>query len=81
MSNFDAVGIEVGKRLQDAKKLLGHINAIERDVANQDLTKVLKGSFFVLLYAALEKTVFYLVNQCIQILNGKQVKLLDLKPV
>ena len=81
MSNFDAVGIESGKRLQDAKRLLDHITLIERDVASQELVKVLKGSFFVLLYGALEKTVFYLVNQCIQILNTKHKKLLDLKPV
>lgn len=81
MSNFDAVGIESGKRLQDARKLLDHISQIERDAASQDLAKVLKGSFFVLLYGALEKTVFYLVNQCIQILNTKHEKLFDLKPV
>lgn len=81
MSNFDAVGIESGKRLQDAKRLLDHITQIERDVASQELVKVLKGSFFVLLYGALEKTVFHLVNQCIQILNTKHEKLLDLKPV
>ena len=49
MSNFDAVGIESGKRLQDAKRLLDHITQIERDVASQELVKVLKGSFFVLL--------------------------------
>ena len=60
MSNFDAVGIESGKRLLDAKRLLDHITQIERDVASQELVKVLKGSFFVLLYGALEKTVFYL---------------------
>ena len=81
MNNFDAVGIESGIRLQDARKLLDHITQIERDAASQDLVKVLKGSFFVLLYGALEKTVFYLVNQCIQILNTKHEKLLDLKPV
>lgn len=81
MSNFDAVGIESGKRLQDAKKLLDHITQIERDLAYQELVKILKGSFFVLLYGALEKTVFYLVNQCIQILNNKHEKLLNLKPV
>lgn len=81
MSNFDAVGIESGKRLQDAKRLLDHITQIERDVASQELVKVLKGSFFVLLYGALEKAVFYLVNQCIQILNTKHEKLLSLKPV
>ena len=81
MTNFDAVGIESGKRLQDAKRLLDHITLIERDVASQELVKVLKGSFFVLLYGALEKTVFYLVNQCIQILNTKHEKLLSLKPV
>lgn len=81
MSSFDAVGIESGKRLQDAKRLLDHITLIERDVASQELVKVLKGSLFVLLYGALEKTVFYLVNQCIQILNTKHEKLLSLKPV
>ena len=81
MSNFDAVGIESAKRLQDSKKLLDHISQIERDPASQELVKVLKGSFFVLLYGALEKTVFFLVNLCIQILNTKHEKLLDLKPV
>ena len=81
MSNFNAVGIESGKRLQDAKKLLDHITQIERVAESQELVKILKGSFFVLLYGALEKTVFYLVNQCIQILNAKHEKLLNLKPV
>ena len=81
MNNFDAVGIESGKRLQDAMNLLNHISQIERDPISQELSKVLKGTFFVLLYGALEKTVFYLVNQCIQILNSKHEKLLDLKPV
>jgi hypothetical protein len=81
MNNFDAVGLESDKRLRDAKKLLDLVVQIERSPGDQELVKVLKGSFFVLLYGALEKTVFYLVNQCIQILNSKHEKLLDLKPV
>ena len=81
MNNFRAVEIESAQRLLDAKKLLDHITQIERDPELRDLVKILKGSFFVLLYGALEKTVFYLVNQCIQILNSTHERLLDLKPV
>lgn len=81
MAHFTAVDLEAQDRLNDAKKVLDYIHTIEPDHALTELCKVLKGSFFVLLYAALEKTVFYLVNQCIQILNTKNLQLLDIKPV
>lgn len=82
MAHFTAVDLEAQDRLNDAKKVLDYIHTIEPDHhALTGLSKVLKGSFFVLLYAALEKTVFYLVNQCIQILNTKDLQLLDIKPV
>ena len=45
MSNFDAVGIESNKRIQDAKKLLDHITEVERPTEPQELVKILKGSF------------------------------------
>ena len=55
MSNFDAVGIESGKRLQDAKRMLDHMTQIERDVASQELVKVLKGSFLSFFMVLLRK--------------------------
>lgn len=81
MANFTAVENETQARLKDAKDLLDYIGSIENDRSKGKLCKVLKGSFFVLLYAALEKTVFFAVSVCIQILNSRNIRLLDIKPV
>ncbi|MDR1504436.1 MAG: hypothetical protein LBT43_18465 [Prevotella sp.] len=80
---FSDVDIETNNRLLETKDILIVLrgNMIIGDIPNDSREdKVLKGLFFVSLYGVLEYTVTSIVHRCIQIINGKQKKILELKP-
>lgn len=80
MANFSAVDNDLQGYLNIVQTLLNNIQSIERTPDKENLCKIQKGMFFVLIYAALEKTVTSLVSNCIQILNAKTTKLLEINP-
>lgn len=77
---FSDINAESTRRLTEAKSLVLLIkNANLIQSLNLD-SKVYKGTFFVLLYGALEYTITAVVQRCISILNKKQYDIHVLKP-
>ncbi len=79
---FNDVDVETNNRLLEAKDILIVLrgNRVVGDIPNDNREdRVLKGLFFVSLYGVLEYNVTATVHRCIQIINSKQRRMLDLK--
>ncbi len=77
---FSDINSESIRRLTEAKALLNLLTD-SKDVEHSHFeSKILKGSFFVLLYAALEYTLANSVQRCITKLNESQYDIHKIKP-
>lgn len=77
---FRDISDESTRRLSEAKSFILLVNNEELIRSLNLDPKVYKGTFFVLLYGALEYTITAAVQRCISILNGRQYDIHALKP-
>lgn len=69
MSGFSDISSISNEMLLEAKAIIEQVRSKENDISMFDINKILKGTFFVLLYGAFEKTVTEVVERCISIIN------------
>lgn len=77
---FRAVSEDSTQRLLEAKSLIDICSDDSLNLKSSYNESVLLGSFYVLLYGALEFTITNCVYRAIELLNGENLKLYDVKP-